>query len=341
MELIIASLKWLQLAGLAAMTGPALFDLLWRRALRDGLGAGTGAAAREGAGSSAVPTGAAHVLAPRLHLLAVWGAVLLLAAGVLQPMVQAAAAGGLFLVWDYLTGTGVGRALAVRGLVAVAVLLLAFSGPAGTPSSSGSGGPTAPVGWPRWALALVAVAAASFTLVSHQVRGGWLPAAFDFLHTLGTTIWAGGLFALAVQPWSSGLGADQADSGGAHLWGQVAVPMIVEFSALATAAILAVTVSGVYAAVTNIPTMPALTRNLYGETLLVKLTVFAILAGVAAVNHFWLVPRLHRSRPGPDPAALRLLATLVRLEAGLILGVLFFASLLSSLPPPLPPGGGV
>lgn len=88
------------------------------------------------------------------------------------------------------------------------------------------------------------------------------------------------------------------------------------------------------------PNMPALTGNLYGETLLVKLALFAVLAGVAAVNHFWLIPRLHRSGPAPDPVAPRLLAVLVGFEAGLILAALFFASLLSSLPRPLPPGGG-
>ncbi|MHB9146144.1 MAG: copper resistance CopC/CopD family protein [Symbiobacteriia bacterium] len=329
--LIIASLKWLQLAGLAAMTGPALFDLLWRRAVQHGLLGGTGSATGEDA---------ARVLAPRLRRLAVWGAILLLAAAVLQPVVQAVAAGGLSLVWVYLTTTGVGQAVGVRGLAAVAVLLLAFIGPTETQPPSGAGGPASPLGWPRWVLLLAAVAAASFTLLSHQMSGGWLPGAFDFLHTLGTTIWAGGLLALAVQPWGGAGGAGRASSAGVRLWGEAAVPVIVEFSSLATAAILAVSVSGIYAAVTNIPTMPALRENLYGETLLVKLSLFAVLAGVAAVNHFWLVPRLHRLRPDPDPAAHRLLVVLVRLEAGLIVAVLFFASLLSSLPRPLPPGGG-
>jgi len=305
MDLLAVFLKWLQLAGLAALTGPAVIRLVWRQALTQD--------------DSPAQAAAVSVL-PRLSGLAIAGALVLLGAAAAELTLHVQQVGGWPVAWDYVTGTHIGRALGLRAAVALTALArLALSGGQSLQRLK----PAALVG------------AAGFSLVSHQAAVGWPATAGDFLHTVATAVWAGGLLGLSVLPWRGDRRVILPGAGGDRAWSQLSVPVMSAFSRLATAAVLTLAATGAYAGMANIASLQGLTGDVYGQTLLRKLALFALLLVAGALNHFWLVPHLRRSGDSGSPAdALWLAAFLVRLEALLVLGVILLAALLSSLPPP-------
>ena len=74
----------------------------------------------------------------------------------------------------------------------------------------------------------------------------------------------------------------------------------------------------------------------WGRVLVLKLGLFAVLLGCAAMNRLWLLPRL-RARPVKDRGIIAVLIGNVMLEQGLGLLVIAAASVLGTLAPPLAP----
>jgi copper transport protein len=92
---------------------------------------------------------------------------------------------------------------------------------------------------------------------------------------------------------------------------------VARFSGVATIAILAVGATGVALAWTQVRTVSSLTSTTYGQLLLVKVAIVAMIAGLAAYNRFVLVPAVAAAATDDRrrDAGWRVLGRTVRLEA--------------------------
>jgi copper transport protein len=139
-------------------------------------------------------------------------------------------------------------------------------------------------------------------------------------------VWIGGLIGLLVL-WRS-LPAARRVAGLA-----VCVP---RFSNTAFVAVMALIGSGIGASLLHLPTLASLWQTSYGQALVVKIALLLLAMVLAGVNLARTKPRLEASRDRPElgPATAVLLRRMVGGEVLLVVGALFAAGLLSSLPPP-------
>lgn len=155
----------------------------------------------------------------------------------------------------------------------------------------------------------------------------WLSVGADVLHLAATAAWLGGGLCLAAL-----LRLARRDDA-AFAAVRSVVP---RFSALGLLSVQVLIVTGLYQAWAHLAGPQALTTTGYGRTLLLKLALFALMAIPAAANRFVIKPRLAATTAmdgGGRAALLRRFSRLVAAEAGLGVGVLACAALLSALPP--------
>ena len=136
--------------------------------------------------------------------------------------------------------------------------------------------------------------------------------ALQWLHAVGVAIWLGGLAGLLLELRDPDLD-DRAR-------------LVQRFSRWATVGILAVAVTGVVRAAFELHGPNELVTTDYGRLLLVKVALFAGLAGLGAINHF-------RNVPGGEPR-LRAVRRLGALELLLGTTAIAVASMLVTTPPP-------
>ncbi len=200
-------------------------------------------------------------------------------------------------------------------------------------------------------LAGAAVLVGSFLLTGHTMTSEprWLVMAADAAHTAAAAAWFGGLVLLAVALRRRRLVDDPLGAAG----------MVARFSALATVALVAVSVAGVTLAWVEVRALRALFSTTYGWTLVAKVVLFAAVLALGAYNHRRLVPAIARAggmnlaRAGrhrlPVPAggstaaarpvtedsvrAWRLLRRTVRLEVAGLLAVIAATAVLVNLQP--------
>ncbi len=153
-----------------------------------------------------------------------------------------------------------------------------------------------------------------------------LSLALDWLHLLAGSIWIGGLVGLIVLWWS--LGESRRVDGLA-----IAVP---RFSTVAFVSVMVLIASGIWASVLHFPTLASLWETSYGQALLVKVALLLTAMLLASVNLVRTKPRLEAAgaRPELGQGAVRDLRRLVGGEVLLVVGAIFVAGILSSLPPP-------
>ena len=172
-----------------------------------------------------------------------------------------------------------------------------------------------------------AVAAAAATLIipgtsghagQQSPRGFSL--LFDWLHLVSGSLWLGGLVGLLVL-WF----AIRADSRVAAL--STVVP---RFSNVALVSVLALIGSGIGQSLLEVPTLASLWQTSYGQALLWKIGLLTAALVLASVNLARTKPRLEAAQPG---AAFEL-RRFVSGEIVLVVGALFAAAVLTSLPPP-------
>jgi copper transport protein len=230
------------------------------------------------------------------------------AVSALVPLVRVSAFGrGYFDLWIVFALFAAATALAIRidhpererrsvaELVAGIGALLAGGAALLIPGAAGHAAQTAPRGW---------------SLL------------FDWLHLASGSIWIGGLIGLLVL-WRS-LSANTRVSGLA-----VAVP---RFSSVALVAVATLIVSGTLASFLHFPTLASLWTTSYGQALLVKIALLLVAMALAAVNLLRTKSRLARPETGAGAASE--VRRLVAGEALLVVGAVFAAAVLSSLPPP-------
>jgi copper transport protein len=178
-----------------------------------------------------------------------------------------------------------------------------------------------------------ALAAAASTLVmpglaghagQRSPRGLALP--LDWLHLAAGAIWLGGLIGIVVF-WLN-VGRE----------GRVAALSVVvpRFSNVAFVSVLALIGSGIGQSLLELPTLGSLWQTNYGKALVVKIILLFAALALAAVNLARTKPRLAAAgvRPSDGPGAALLLRRLVQGEILFVVGALFAAAVLTSLPPP-------
>ena len=180
-----------------------------------------------------------------------------------------------------------------------------------------------------WATLAAAVATLALPgLAGHagqkSPRGLALP--LDALHLTAAAIWIGGLIGLVVF-WL----AVSRETRVAAL--AVVVP---RFSNVAFVSVLALIGSGIGQSLLEIPTLSSLWQTSYGQALLVKIALLGAALILASVNLARTKPRLQAAgrQPSVGRGAAVLLRRLVSGEILLIVGALFAAAVLTSLPPP-------
>jgi copper transport protein len=233
--------------------------------------------------------------AARLTRGAVWaGWVLLVVSTIAALMLQGPYAAGAGIgdavkwtvVHDVLT-TRFGHVTEVRLLLllVVAAALLPFM-------SSFDRERGVPVWWLVIAVPVAALLAATPGYAGHAATGDWTIFAvpLDTIHVLAMSVWLGGLAVLLLTAFGGGF------SGGLRR-------ALVTFSRLAFWCVIVLIVSGLFASWRQVGfSIDGYTSTSYGNILLVKLAIVAVLIGVAAVSRS--IVRRHRSAPldAPDSA---------------------------------------
>ncbi len=166
----------------------------------------------------------------------------------------------------------------------------------------------------------------------------------DWGHLLGASIWGGGLVALSLVILPS---MREAGDDGTRSMGEMAS----RFSRIAGSATAVIVITALYQTSVYVGSIGALIQSPYGWTIVVKIFLFLLLLSLAAFNRYFCVPRLTKGADSPQgrttfparlaepllrPFARRVKGQMVgqwfvrsvRIEAILMIGVLFCAALL-------------
>lgn len=189
----------------------------------------------------------------------------------------------------------------------------------------------------RLELGMAVVAFLSFALATRRIRGAWLVASIaaivlaitpalaghaaasprltslmigtDFLHILGGATWLGSLFTVMVVGVPLSLTLD-----GIERWPSIA-SLVNSFSPIALASAAIVVVSGVIASWVHLEHVSALWQTAYGQVLLLKLFLVAIMLTIGAYNFRGVQPQLLTEA---GSARLRL-STAIELSVGFLI----------------------
>jgi len=175
-----------------------------------------------------------------------------------------------FAPWKSALGTSVGPSL----LIAIAAMLMARLGWQ-SPSMSMS-----------WKLTAVAMAGVGLSLStsSHAATAApeWVTGPAVFVHGVAIAFWVGALAPLIAL---------------ARKRNGTVLPVLLRFSRIAVPVVGALVLTGVGLAIVQLESFGALIGTRYGVILLVKLTLVAILLGLAALNRYRVTPAL-KVEPG-------------------------------------------
>ena len=249
------------------------------------------------------------VILDRRHILTACGVAAVLV--VLSLGVEgAAAAGAPFVrffdpaVWRIGLGTTIGDS---AGVIMVGLALLAL-------------GLSRSWGRPGWSVTFAGtiLAVAGFGLTGHvaTTEPRWVTAPALVVHVLCDAFWVGALLPLYLR-----LAGDRSAD---------VAPVVSRFSRLALYVVPILVVSGLTIAVVQVRSPAALLETAYGRIFLVKLTLFAALFALAALNKLSLTPALESGAAGSS----KQLRVSILGEAALIAGLLVATSLLGQQTPP-------
>jgi copper transport protein len=254
----------------------------------------------------------------RVRAVAVRGAVLgAVAALVAMPLKIARLGGGLGALRDNdLLGASLRGPIGIStGVTAAALLVLAgLMEPAGSDRRR----PSAIAGLVVALAALVGFTIEGHTRSQHPVA---LMIAFDVVHLAAGAVWLGGIAALVIAFRS---GEEEGRLG----------PVVRRFSTLAVGAVAAVVAAGTGMAILVLPTVADLFTTGYGQTLLVKVALVAVIVGLGAYNNRRLVPAMPAGAATLEkPMTRRRLGTIVSIELVGLVAVVGVTSLLVNRSP--------
>ncbi|MEJ2623378.1 MAG: copper homeostasis membrane protein CopD [Pseudolabrys sp.] len=147
--------------------------------------------------------------------------------------------------------------------------------------------------------------------------------AADILHLIAAGLWIGGLPPLALV-----LAIAARTGGAAGL--SAAARVTRHFSSLAAASVLLLLLSGIVNTYALVGRVSALVDTTYGQLLSVKIGLFFVMLGFAAVNRLRLTPRL---RSGCGNQSARVIARNSMAELILGVSILVIVGVLGTLPP--------
>lgn len=233
---------------------------------------------------------------------------LLVVAGVVELSVYAVRASGepfsLGLLWEAVSGTRVGEIWLVRllfGLLTASAVT--FAARLGRPA----------YWWGAFGVGCVLLATLSW--LSHAAaEGRSLPLLADWVHLVSGSLWTGGLlgFPLVLLGPLRAMSPDER--------GKLLRAAVRRFSRVATAAVLVLGATGLYAILLHVPDLRALTGTPYGRALFMKLGLLMFLLAAGWVN---------LQLQGREPFG-RVVAT----ELALAVAIFVVTGFLTSLPPP-------
>jgi copper resistance protein D len=143
----------------------------------------------------------------------------------------------------------------------------------------------------------------------------------DVLHLLAASAWIGGLAGLCVL---------FAICRRRPEWGSLLLDAIRRFSALGMVSVALLIATGLVNSWVLVGSKAALLQTDYGQLLLFKIGVFAVMFGFATVNRFWLTSQLE---PKGDPAALAALTRNTIIEIALALAIFAIVGQLGTMHP--------
>ncbi len=127
----------------------------------------------------------------------------------------------------------------------------------------------------------------SLAFAGHAIGGqgteGIIHPAVDVLHLIAAAAWIGMLVPFALL-----LAMTRRDAGALA----VARSATLRFSTLGLASVVTILVSGIVNSWYLVGSIPAFTDTEYGQLLLIKIALFALMVGIASINRLWLTPRL-------------------------------------------------
>jgi putative copper resistance protein D len=135
--------------------------------------------------------------------------------------------------------------------------------------------------------------------------------AADILHLGAASAWIGGLFLLAGLLITSRRRQ-------APAWRAYLLDGIRRFSILGMVSVATLTLSGLFNAWLLVGSWRGLVVTDYGLLLSVKLVLFAVMLGFAAINRLWWTPRLASVAPGPTAVRRLTRNTMIELALGLV-----------------------
>jgi putative copper resistance protein D len=156
---------------------------------------------------------------------------------------------------------------------------------------------------------------------------GWPHLGADVVHLLASGLWLGALAMLLLRLCRRAPDAEHV--AGTHR-------ALAGFSGLGTLLVAAILLSGLVNlwVLVGIDHLPALFTTFYGQLLLAKLALFALMLMLAARNRFGLTPALAQAAdPAPTFAALAALRRSVAIEAGAGVAIVALVALLGTLDP--------
>ncbi|WP_406373153.1 copper resistance protein CopC [Streptomyces sp. NBC_00647] len=164
--------------------------------------------------------------------------------------------------------------------------------------------------------------AATWAMAEHASTGiqAGIAMPVDVLHLLAVAVWLGGLSTLLVALFRAPAEA------------QIEAAAVRRFSRLAFGGVLVLVATGIYQSWRQVGSWPALTDTTYGQLLLVKVGLVALLVGIAWISRRWtaqlaqapapeavaaalMEQRSARRTPAPVPADSRRAAQLARQQA--------------------------
>ncbi len=217
------------------------------------------------------------------------------------------------------------EAVCVLAAACLAAALLARRDPALAPAPATAWGVA--IGVP------LAAAGIAISWSGHAASGtdANLGTAIDAVHLLASGLWLGGLAALlAIVPLAR---RNLDEQSGLRL----SAAIVVRFSGVAIACVAVLVVTGVYRALAELRSLSDFIDTGYGQALLVKLAIFAVLLIGGAYNRLVLHPRLERAALGlrdDDGGAADRLRMSVAAEIAVACAVIVAVAVLVTLPPP-------
>ena len=178
------------------------------------------------------------------------------------------------------------------------------------------------------AMSLGLIAAIAWTGHAGSTAGEWgiLHLAADALHLVAAAAWTGGLASLVLLLWASRRDRTSASASFARQATR-------RFSTIGIVIVVAILASGIVNTWILVGSLHALIATGYGQLLIVKIALFAVMVSFAAANRFWLTPGLALPSGDTQRDALRRLTRNSAIELALALIIFAIVGILGTMHP--------